>query len=162
MGIADRDYMREPPANHRSIAPRASWAVAAAVTVSLVASAFVLRAPLHIGHGRTTFVPAGVHRFHLGGPTTAHTGTVVSERGTLPAGVSGTVVVLARWNHGVWVQVATVTTNDNTYFVSFPLNQPGVVDVQLNLPNGDQGTSTITVTGASIGSAAWPTPGATA
>jgi hypothetical protein len=162
MGIADRDYMREPPANHRSIGPRASWTVAAAVTAGVVASAFILRTPLHLTHSATAFRLPATHAFHLGGPSTARAGSIISERGTLPSGVSGTVVVLARWNHGEWLHVASATTNDGTYFVSFPLNQPGIVDVQVNLPNGDQGTTTITVTGGSIGSATWPVPSGTA
>jgi hypothetical protein len=167
MGVADRDYMRDIPVYRDTVRTRGSWGLAGAAVVSLiVGGGLLLRSPLHLMHsgGRTTVLAPGHQTFPLGGPTEVRAGTVMTERGTLPPGIAGDVVVLARLNGGSWVELSRAqATGDGTYFVSFPLNAPGAVDLKLELPDGDQGVTRIAVTGASVGSATWPAiPGSTA
>ncbi|HEV2590875.1 MAG TPA: hypothetical protein VGU02_03180 [Gaiellaceae bacterium] len=143
---------------------RAGGGLAAAVLLSLVAALVTHRLPLKVplGGGHHGFALSNPHSFVLGGSTTAHVGDLLTERGALPPGVTGTVVLLARWNGGPWLNVASSTTNQGSYFLSFKVGQAGVLDLQMNFPNGDQGTATINVAGPSVGSASWPTTNGTA
>jgi uncharacterized Zn-binding protein involved in type VI secretion len=166
MGVADREYMRDIPVYRDSVRGRSgSWALAGAALVSLAVGGTVLRAPLHLvrsGHHTTVLLP-GHHTFPLAGPTVVRTGDVMTERGNLAAGVSGTIIVIARWNGGSWVRLASAHSDANgAYLVRFPLDQPGTVDLRLELPNGDEGITRIAVSRAAVGSSAWPTPSGTA
>jgi hypothetical protein len=147
MGIADREYMRDLPVHRGPVGHRASWGLAGAVLISVIAASAFLHVPLRLGHGPTHLALPGQHSFALGGPTVVRAGSVMTERGTLPSGVVGTVLVLARWNGGAWMRLASSYSDHGSYFVRFPLDQPGVVDLRVQLPNGPEGVSTVTVTG---------------
>jgi hypothetical protein len=82
----------------------------------------------------------------MSGPKRVPVGSYVTVRGTLGSGISGPVVVEARWRNEGWRWLATSTARGGRYMVRYRLLRRGSVRVRIALPDGDYAVATISVT----------------
>jgi hypothetical protein len=89
---------------------------------------------------------SAVRYVRMNGPSSVPHGSYMTTSGTLAPGVSGPVLVEARWSSGRWYKLASTTAQGGAYRIRYLLAQPGVVHVRIALPDGNYAVATIRVT----------------